>query len=62
MAGLSRERFRRLGGLLGAMRTPWAVIGDGNMTPEALARSTFVEKVGGVLRVADVVGTCAQKE
>eukprot|EP00959_Pyramimonas_sp_CCMP1952_P238014 4973969-Pyramimonas_sp.AAC.1 len=62
MSGRNCERFRKLGGLLTSIRMPWVCIGDYNMSPETLAKSKFLERVGGaIIRTADVTGTCAKK-
>ena len=42
---------------------PWVIIGDFNMTPTELQRTTFYKALGGVIRTPDgVEGTCAQKK
>ena len=63
MRGANRRRFQKIGGLLAAVRLPWILIGDFNMTPAVLSASQFGQKLGGIVRTAEGgVGTCAQKK
>ena len=56
--GPNLTRYRRLGSLLRSLQLPWAVVGDWNVSPQALAASGFLQQVGGEIRCADVEYTC----
>ena len=58
LAGANLVRLRRIGCLLRALRFPWVVVGDWNVSPQTLQASGFLREVGGVTRFADVEYTC----
>ena len=62
MGGANKLRVGSLGGLLKAIRLPWIVAGDFNMSPDALKASNVAKELDGVSRVAAGGGTCAQKK
>ena len=62
MSGKNRLRFQRIGAVLQALKMPWVLCGDFNMTPATLLKSEFPQRLDAVIRTADVVGTCSQKK
>eukprot|EP00959_Pyramimonas_sp_CCMP1952_P016665 353296-Pyramimonas_sp.AAC.1 len=46
-------RFRKLASLLASLQLPWIVAADWNFTPASLARTGFLEKVGGQVLCCD---------
>ena len=52
------SRFRRIGSLLAALQLPWIAIGDWNIQPSSMARTGFLERIGGHILCADIEYTC----
>eukprot|EP00959_Pyramimonas_sp_CCMP1952_P257463 5379116-Pyramimonas_sp.AAC.1 len=51
-------RFRKLGSLLATLQLPWVAIGDWNLSPPDMARTGFLEMIGGAILRSSLECTC----
>ncbi|CAK0911795.1 unnamed protein product, partial [Prorocentrum cordatum] len=56
--GPNRERVRALAGFVKALADPWVVLADWNVTFADIAKTGYVQQIGGALVKPDVEVTC----